>query len=245
MGTLHPSRWITRACYTTGNPIGQYIGISPMSLTTTIKAMLAAGCTAEQLASVVEAYELEQQEAIKARRAKRAAQKREERSRRNVSHDVAATESDNPSPSSPPLNGFPPNPHSRNIIPPFPIIPSSSPSPRSLRGSRLADSWKPSSDDLEFAKGLGVDGQLEADRFRDYWIGVAGDKGVKLNWSSTWRNWCRRAPKAEKPKEITFLTKPPKPYEPPPPTPEISPEERARRAAQVAELLKGFGGGHG
>lgn len=29
------------------------------------------------------------------------------------------------------------------------------------------------------------------DYFRDYWIGVAGAKGVKLDWFSTWRNWVR------------------------------------------------------
>ena len=30
------------------------------------------------------------------------------------------------------------------------------------------------------------------DQFRDYWTGVAGQKGVKLDWSGTWRNEVRR-----------------------------------------------------
>jgi uncharacterized protein YdaU (DUF1376 family) len=30
-----------------------------------------------------------------------------------------------------------------------------------------------------------------ADGFKDYWIGVAGAKGVKLDWLATWRNWIR------------------------------------------------------
>ncbi len=30
-------------------------------------------------------------------------------------------------------------------------------------------------------------------KFRDYWIAVPGQKGVKLDWFATWRNWCRRA----------------------------------------------------
>jgi len=30
------------------------------------------------------------------------------------------------------------------------------------------------------------------DRFADYWIGVAGQKGVKLDWFATWRNWTRK-----------------------------------------------------
>ncbi len=28
-------------------------------------------------------------------------------------------------------------------------------------------------------------------RFRDYWIAQPGQKGVKLDWTATWRNWCR------------------------------------------------------
>ncbi len=30
------------------------------------------------------------------------------------------------------------------------------------------------------------------DGFKDYWIGIAGAKGVKLDWIATWRNWIRR-----------------------------------------------------
>ena len=34
-------------------------------------------------------------------------------------------------------------------------------------------------------------------QFRDYWIAQPGQKGVKLDWDATWRNWVRRqsAPK--------------------------------------------------
>ena len=28
--------------------------------------------------------------------------------------------------------------------------------------------------------------------FVDYWTGVSGARGVKLNWEGTWRNWCRK-----------------------------------------------------
>ena len=36
------------------------------------------------------------------------------------------------------------------------------------------------------------------DKFKDYWIAQAGQKGVKLDWFATWRNWVRNtnAPKA-------------------------------------------------
>jgi hypothetical protein len=32
----------------------------------------------------------------------------------------------------------------------------------------------------------------EAHRFRDYWVGVPGQKGRKADWEATWRNWLRR-----------------------------------------------------
>lgn len=34
---------------------------------------------------------------------------------------------------------------------------------------------------------------IEAAKFRDYWVAQPGQKGVKLDWPATWRNWCRRA----------------------------------------------------
>lgn len=34
--------------------------------------------------------------------------------------------------------------------------------------------------------------QWEADKFADYWWSCPGQRGVKLNWLATWRNWCRR-----------------------------------------------------
>lgn len=61
------------------------------------------------------------------------------------------------------------------------------------RGTRLSETWVPSEDDLSFARQLGVDGNSEAERFRDYWIAQPGQKGTKVNWTSTWRNWCRNA----------------------------------------------------
>jgi len=38
-----------------------------------------------------------------------------------------------------------------------------------------------------------VDTASETDRFRDYWAGVSGQRGTKLDWVATWRNWMRRA----------------------------------------------------
>lgn len=36
-----------------------------------------------------------------------------------------------------------------------------------------------------------LDARLVADKFRDYWLGVPGAKGRKLDWPATWRNFVR------------------------------------------------------
>jgi hypothetical protein len=41
--------------------------------------------------------------------------------------------------------------------------------------------------------GLTVDLMKETDKFIDYWSAVPGEKGKKVDWVSTWRNWLRRA----------------------------------------------------
>ena len=69
-------------------------------------------------------------------------------------------------------------------------------SSKEKRGSRLPAGWAPSQDEFEQALKIGLTQQEalnETDRFRDYWISKAGAAGVKLDWSATWRNWCRSA----------------------------------------------------
>jgi hypothetical protein len=64
----------------------------------------------------------------------------------------------------------------------------------SKRGSRISESWSPNESDLAFIheEGPSLDVATEVASFRDYWLGVAGAKGVKLDWSATWRNHVRR-----------------------------------------------------
>jgi hypothetical protein len=47
------------------------------------------------------------------------------------------------------------------------------------------------------------------DQFKDYWIAQAGQKGVKLDWFATWRNWVRstNAPK-QNPYDVARVTVP-------------------------------------
>jgi hypothetical protein len=44
------------------------------------------------------------------------------------------------------------------------------------------------------------------DGFRDYWIAQPGQKGVKTDWTATWRNWVRRQQQAKKTASEARLT---------------------------------------
>lgn len=77
------------------------------------------------------------------------------------------------------------------------------------RGMRLPDDFCPS---LEEAGKTGLspdEAAREAEKFRDYWISQAGQKGVKLDWPATWRNWCRNAaerrPRPPPPRKRNFI----------------------------------------
>lgn len=63
------------------------------------------------------------------------------------------------------------------------------------RGTRLPDMWEPSLEDLnEACRKLGVSGtQEELNKFRDYWKAQPGQRGTKLDWDATFRNWIRNA----------------------------------------------------
>lgn len=63
--------------------------------------------------------------------------------------------------------------------------------PSAERGYRLPADWKPNPDLVEFASGLGLDAAAVSAEFRDYWLGVPGQKGRKIDWDGTFRNRCR------------------------------------------------------
>lgn len=69
------------------------------------------------------------------------------------------------------------------------------------------------------------------DQFKDYWISQAGQKGVKLDWFATWRNWVRstNAPK-QNPADIARVTVPMN-NQPDPALEKI--KEDAKRAAPI------------
>ena len=64
---------------------------------------------------------------------------------------------------------------------------------KTQRGSRLPADWVPDSELAEWSKAERPDLELRKVlmEFRDYWIAQPGQKGVKLDWNATWRNWVR------------------------------------------------------
>jgi uncharacterized protein YdaU (DUF1376 family) len=77
------------------------------------------------------------------------------------------------------------------------------------RGSRLSSDFLFTGEWLAFCKQERP--ELEPvqtfEKFKDYWIAQPGQKGVKLDWDATWRNWVRstNAPKMN-PADISRVT---------------------------------------
>jgi uncharacterized protein YdaU (DUF1376 family) len=80
---------------------------------------------------------------------------------------------------------------------------------KSQRGSRLANDFMIPADWILFCEQERP--ELETaktfNQFKDYWISQPGQKGVKLDWFATWRNWVRNtnAPKLN-PADIRRIT---------------------------------------
>jgi uncharacterized protein YdaU (DUF1376 family) len=74
------------------------------------------------------------------------------------------------------------------------------------------------------------------DQFKDYWIAQAGQKGVKLDWFATWRNWVRstNAPK-QNPADIVRLSVPSR-NEPDPALEKIKAD--AKKAAPLPDHIR-------
>ena len=68
------------------------------------------------------------------------------------------------------------------------------------RGSRLPQDWflTKAMGDWATQERPDLDARQVAEQFKDYWVAQAGQKGVKLDWDATWRNWVRNT-KAVKP----------------------------------------------
>lgn len=154
-----------------------------------LDALVAAGVTAEQLAAALKAEMRAEEERKEIKRAKDAERQRRYRARvtpvTRDNADVTAVTCD-PSPDKE-------SPHTPKEITPNQLPPSPPKGGSSPKACRLPDDWEP---DLQVALDEGFsasDARREAEKFRDYWRSVPGQKGVKLDWPATWRNWIRRA----------------------------------------------------
>lgn len=105
------------------------------------------------------------------------------------------------------------------------------------RGSRLAQDWFLPKAWGEWAETERPDLNIRqtADQFKDYWIAQAGQKGLKLDWAATWRNWVRNS-KATKPNfaDVIRLTVPAS-NEPDPALAKIKADEKTTRPPTQAE----------
>jgi len=117
---------------------------------------------------------------------------------------------------------------------------------KNKRGSRLAKDLIFPEEWFLFCKQERPDLEplMTFNKFQDYWISQAGQKGVKLDWFATWRNWVRNtnAPKVN-PADIVRLTVPSK-NEPDPALEKIKADEKKAAPiplevlAKMAELRK-------
>ena len=94
-----------------------------------------------------------------------------------------------------------------------PITINHKPIKENKRGSRLTQDWVLTNPMDQWAKQERPDLDVNqvAEQFKDYWISQPGQKGVKLDWDATWRNWIRNT-KAVKPNpyDVGRLTVPSK-----------------------------------
>ena len=94
-----------------------------------------------------------------------------------------------------------------------PITTNHKPIKENKRGSRLPQDWflTKAMGDWATQERPDLDVRQVADQFKDYWAAQAGQKGVKLDWDATWRNWVRNTKSVKpNPYDVGRLTIPSK-----------------------------------
>jgi hypothetical protein len=79
--------------------------------------------------------------------------------------------------------------------PPVASLPTASARSRERdgRAARIPDNFEPSPELVAWAREKApTTGRADHEAFVDYWRGVPGAKGRKLDWAATWRNWMRK-----------------------------------------------------
>lgn len=67
------------------------------------------------------------------------------------------------------------------------------PSVEKKKACRIPEEFVPNEDHYQLAKSLALNAEMEFQKFRDYFLGVSGSRGLKLDWNATLRNWLRNA----------------------------------------------------
>lgn len=107
---------------------------------------------------------------------------------------------------------------------------------KTTRGTRIPADWRPKPETIEAFRRDGVDPEPLVPEFVDYWIAVAGARGVKLDWEATFRNRVRalieqgRAPRWVPPMRKAM------PCPEPEPEPELTEEQMAKNKALLREV---------
>jgi len=115
---------------------------------------------------------------------------------------------------------------------------------KNKRGSRLAQDFFFPKEWCDFLveQRPELNAQQTFEKFKDYWIAQAGQKGVKLDWFATWRNWVRNtnAPKANPADNIRLTV--PASNEPDPALLKIKQDEKVTRPPTPEEraILNAF-----
>jgi uncharacterized protein YdaU (DUF1376 family) len=108
------------------------------------------------------------------------------------------------------------------------------------RGSRLPQDWflSKAMGDWATQERPDLDVRQVAEQFKDYWVAQAGQKGVKLDWDATWRNWVRNTKSAKpNPYDVGRLTVAPS-NEPDPQLLKIISD--AKNAAPMPDFVRQF-----
>jgi hypothetical protein len=158
-----------------------------------LDAMVAAGCTAEQIAAAVKADMAIDEDRKASKRANNADRQRRHRERNAVSRVTGVSNGDkrDETPSSSPV---PLDPPSQTLPPIIPQTPS--PTPETKRASRLSTEWVLPVKWGRWAVDQGYSEatvRLESDKFRDFWCSKSGKDATKVDWEATWRNWMRNS----------------------------------------------------
>lgn len=159
-----------------------------------LDAMVASGCSAEQIAAVVKAS------LAKNTNAERQARYRD-RNKASLVTESNVTAVTDPSPDK-----------EKSPIPPKEINPNPSLRSQAARGTRLPKDWALPAAWGRWAQNEGYPDPMirrEAERFANFWQSKAGKDATKLDWEKTWRNWMLkfdrpRSPSTAPPKQTAF-----------------------------------------